>query len=214
MRMITRLAGGAAATAVVLALAPVPASAGGPTSVLLVSPSRGVATALYHSDSGYDTLLKLVGENPAADPAAPAGARGVPGTDAIVLTWMIHDVQPWRVDRVYVTAEGGPWIQTTTSMNGASLWDEQGVVHRTSDPNGLIALLQTMRLTGPADDSNRGVLAPQFQPSPQPASTPVTQAATEKEAAPIGWLWLVIGAAAGAALVVGFRPLVRRVRRN
>ena len=33
------------------------------------------------------------------------------------MTWLIHDVAVWRVDRVYLGDEGGPWIATQSDMN-------------------------------------------------------------------------------------------------
>lgn len=206
------------AAAVVLLLAPVPASAGGPTSVLLVSPNRQVAAALYNDDTAYTRLHQLLGESPVADPTAPP-LHGGPGTEAINVTWLMHDVWVWRVDRVFVNAVGGPWIETHIrnradyDMRDEGLPDlgKPGVLHRASSPGDLRALLGTMRLTGEDAVSNQGIQGRAEEPQPA-VSTPVATAAGEREPADLNWLWLLIGAGAGAVLAIGFRPLVRRIR--
>ena len=91
-----------------VALAP-PSSAGGPTSVLLVDPDNGRATALYSSDPRYQRLSDLLGamSSPASDGSAPtlAGGNWSPGSGGITVTWLMHDV-----------AVGG----STTSSSGAA----------------------------------------------------------------------------------------------
>jgi len=208
--MIPRIAGGAAAAALLLLAAPLPAVAGGPTSVLLVSPTRGVAAALYTSDSAYGQLRDLLGENPSQDKDAP-DLRGGPGTDALNVTWMIHDVTVWRVDRVFVDAEGGPWIETVRTMDGESPFESPGVVHRSSDPKELLGLLTTLRLVGPDAVSNQGL---KTEVAPVLNAPPVTNTASGSEPADVDWVWALAGAAAGAMLVVVLRPLVRRRRAN
>ncbi|HET9139627.1 hypothetical protein [Actinophytocola sp.] len=207
MRTIPRIAGGALVAALAILAAPVPAVAGGPTSVLLVSPARGVAAALYNDDTEYSQLLRLVGDSPVQDKDAP-GLQGGPGSDAVNLTWMIHDVQVWRVDRVFVDAPGGPWIETTVTMDGGSVWDKQGVLHR-GDAE-LVHLLTTMRLVGPEAASNQGIRPVAAAP---PAASPAVQnTARETEPAGVDWVWALAGVAAGAMLVVVLRPLVSRRR--
>src|ERR671931_11148 len=74
------------------------------------------AAALYATDEAYGRLERLLVENPSPDPAAP-DVHGGPGSDAINVTWLIHDVSVWRVDRVFTDAPGGPWIETIMSPN-------------------------------------------------------------------------------------------------
>jgi hypothetical protein len=217
MRRIVRVAGGALAAAAVLLVAPVPASAGGPTSVLLASPARQAAAALYYSDAAYHQLQQLLGENPTPAPGAPDMAGG-PGTSAINITWMIHDVQVWRVDRVFLNGEvavngdAGPWIVTHLMQEKGSLFDTPGVVHKASDPKALVDLLSGLKLLGEASPANQGVRAPAAG-TPPTVSQPVVTAASEREVADLNWLWLLIGAAAGAVVVIGARPLLVRGRR-
>jgi hypothetical protein len=210
MSRFARYTGGVAAAAMLMLLAPVSASAGGPTSVLLVSPARQATASLYHSDEAYERLTKLLGDNPQADPAAP-DLSGGPGSDAINVTWLIHDVQIWRVDRIFTDAKDGPWISTTLVPDGNSQFPDKGALHRASDPKELIALLSALRLLGsepvPAIQGPKPAAAE--APAVQPTAAPVS-----RQPADLNWLWLVIGVAAGATLVVGFRPLARRLRPN
>jgi hypothetical protein len=216
MRRLTRLTGGAVAAAVLVLVTPLPASAGGPTSVILVSPGRQVTASLYTTDEAYSRLDRLVGPSPAADPAAP-DLRGGPGSDAINVTWLIHDVQVWRVDRIFTDAPGGPWIETNlmdVGTGGGVALDKPGVMHRPSDGKELVALLSALRLLGDSPPGAfQGAKAPAVADQPavdrQAAATPA-----EPRVAQLDWLWLLVGGAAGMILAVGFRPLVRRLRPN
>lgn len=211
MRRFARYTGGVAAAAMLMLLAPLTASAGGPTSVLLVSPARQATASLYTTDEAYERLSRLVGENPTADPAAP-NLSGGPGSAAINVTWLVHDVQIWRVDRIFTDDKTGPWISTNIVPEGKSAFTDKGVLHKASDPKELLALLSALRLLGssPPVEAYQG-------PKPAAAESPVVAPAAapvSREPADLNWLWLVIGVAAGATLVVGFRPLVRRLRPN
>jgi hypothetical protein len=213
MRRFTRLVAVAAGAAALVLVVPVPASAGGPTSVLLVSPGRHATASLYTTDEAYARLLRMVGENPVADPAAP-DVHGGPGSDAINVTWLVHDVQIWRVDRVFTDAAGGPWIETVLLTEGGSAFEKPGVKHRATDPKELVALLSALKLLGESPPAAYdGAKAPVAKDQQQ-VSQPVATVAAERDVANIQWLWVLIGAAAGVVLVIGFRPLVRRLRPN
>lgn len=147
-----------------LLLPAVPAHAGGPTSVLLAAPGAS-ATGLYHTDPEYDELRRLVGIAP-ADGAATS-SRGDSRPEAadrigpyVTVTWLIHDVHVWRVDRIYYEAPGGPWIYTETDeLNQAAARE-----WRTSDdPDRLVRLLAELGLTG---SDRAGPVPP---PPPEPA---------------------------------------------
>lgn len=214
MRRFVRFAGGAVAAAAVLLIAPVPASAGGPTSVLLVSPGRQVATALYNSDAAYSRLEQVLGQGQTSDPAAPDLQAG-PGTSAINITWLAHDVSVWRVDRVVVDAAGGPWVMTSINRDGRSELEFPGIAHRPNDAKVLIDLLTGLKLLGEPTSPDQGVKAPlPAALSPPAVSQPVANVSAEREVADLNWLWLLVGGAAGAVLVIGLRPLARRLRRN
>lgn len=211
MRNFARYTGGVAVAAMLMLVAPLTASAGGPTSVLLVSPGRQATASLYTTDEAYERLLTLVGDNPMADPTAP-DMQGGPGSDAINVTWLVHDVQIWRVDRIFTDAKDGPWISTIMVPDGRSTFDQAGAVHRPTDSKELIALLSALRLLGstPVEAYQGPKAAPVDLPASQPAAaTPAPGTPPDR-----GWLWLVVGVAGGAVLAVGFRPLVRRLRPN
>ncbi|HEV8557732.1 MAG TPA: hypothetical protein VGR06_15215 [Actinophytocola sp.] len=200
------MAGGAVAAAVLVLAAPVPASAGGPTSVLIVSPGRQATASLYTTDEAYTRLEKLLGDNPTADPAAP-DLHGGPGTDAINVTWLAHDVWIWRVDRIFTDAPQGPWVETFMPTESGIDFSKPGVRHAPSDSDGLMTLLSALRLLGEPPPAYAGAKAPVTQQQPAPAATVSESAPPDR-----GWLWLVLGIAAGAVLVIGFRPLARRLR--
>ncbi|MFL6143350.1 MAG: hypothetical protein ACJ72N_15985 [Labedaea sp.] len=217
MGKIARLTGGAMAAAALILLAPLTASAGGPTSVLLVSPGRQATASLYTTDEAYGRLLSLLGEDPVADQGAP-NLTGGPGSDAINVTWLVHDVQIWRVDRIFTDAAGGPWIQTIMAQDGNPELDATGIVHRAVAGKELIALLSAMRLLGsspvPAFQGPKADVAAAAGASPAGSVTQAEPKAAEPKPAELNWLWLIVGAAAGATLVIGFRPVVRRLRAN
>ena len=177
------------------------AYAGGPTSVLVVNLSEQRATGLYHSDSGYDRLVAAVdaygtGTGSADRPRSISGSAG----ETIRLTWLIHDQQIWRIDRIHLTDGDGVWVQTVSDLAGsADPFDHPGVWHRPADARGLLAVLADV----PA--------------SPRPVISESTIAAAELPAAgePASWPsgLLVIGAGLiGLILGVGGTLLARRVR--
>jgi hypothetical protein len=178
------------------------AFAGGPTSVLLVDPGKGKTAALYNQDADYNALLDAVGQRPTLPlPAGTPDLHGGPGTSAINITWLTHDVQVWRIDHVFMTEEGGPWIETYES-NGVDFigFDQRGTVHRAANPQALKALLE----------SHLG--KPKVTAIPANAPVAVAPAAVVQTTG-LHWGSLVTGLAIGALLVVAFQ-LVRRARAN
>lgn len=141
--------------AAVAALLPVaaagPAAAGGPTSVLMSSPVLGRTSSLYTTDDGYQALADYVDAF-----ATGAGQAGEPTAHAvgneITLTWLIHDVSVWRVDRVYPDAMGGPWIATQEVLGDSTdIWSAPVRWHRSDQPKALMALLATHGLAEGSD---------------------------------------------------------------
>lgn len=185
------------ATASLMAAAPV-AWAGGPTSVLLVAPAEGRAAALYTTDQDYGRLLRALGEQPVADPKAP-DLHGGPGTAAINVTWLVHDVSVWRVDRVFVDVAGGPWVLTSLSFDGPQV-DAPGTVHRAGQPEVLLSLLGSLGLTDGAKAVRQpaGAQAAQAAPVAQPASAAQAQV-VQPARQPVA-LWLTGGLAGGVLL--------------
>ena len=207
--------------AVVAALLPVvaagPAAAGGPTSVLMSSPALGRTSSLYTADDGYQALADYVDAF-----GAGTGRTGEPTAHAIgnevTLTWLIHDVSVWRVDRVYPDAMGGPWIATQELLGGGSdIWSAPVRWHRSDQPKALMALLAAHGLTdgsaAPAAGSVGDVTAQQ-DVAQDPATTrtdDARSAPTSEPAAGRTVLALVVGLLAGAgATAAGATVLARR----
>ncbi|MEQ4208970.1 hypothetical protein [Actinopolymorpha sp. B9G3] len=125
-----------------LALGPGTAHAGGPTSVLVVSPQKGVTASAYHSDDEYALLSRALDESPVAQKGAPVDQVLGPGGSQTNVTWLVHDISIWRLDRILVDTEEGVWINTREAWEGDAVdLDGAGVWHRSPDPEGLLALL-------------------------------------------------------------------------
>ncbi|WP_205117815.1 hypothetical protein [Tenggerimyces flavus] len=127
-----------------LGFAALPAQAGGPTSVLLASPTLQKAAALYNAGGDYTRLADAVDLEGAvvADSKVPARLGIGPGSGAINLTWLMHDVWIWRVDRVQIEPDGKVWLNTTIADSGGNLAVEgDGVWHAAPQPKELVALL-------------------------------------------------------------------------
>lgn len=138
-----------------------PASAGGPTSVLLVVPGTGRTASLYTGAADYEALAGLVGafDTPGvAGTVDPSGTSHDVGT-GVTLTWLIHDVQAWRVDRVYLEADGGPWISTQIATDGSgTIWDIPPVWHTAASGKELAALLDRLGVSpDPRGDGNAAI---------------------------------------------------------
>ncbi|MGW6056361.1 hypothetical protein [Streptomyces sp. NPDC055189] len=218
------MAGLAAALALVVMGAP-RAVAGGPTSVLVVSPESGQSTALYVSDKEYGELERCLGEVGEGRREQPPGLSMSGDSRQINVTWMVHDVMPWRVDRAYPVVSGSKdgekaktvWIHTTTDVESMT-----GAWHKAKDPARLTALFKKLGVMGaPSDDGNQAI-APDSDgagSTPPSASTPTAgseQAASGRTDGTPGdggtdWWWAIPGAAAGAAGVLLLRgPLAER----
>ena len=167
------------------------AYAGGPTSVLLVNTDRARVHALYLTDAAYDRLAAAVGDADGASTPPPGVAEGV--KDVVKLTWLIHDVTVWRLDRVMLTRNDGIWIKTALKLPED---DDTARWHRAHDDQALTALL-----------SAAGLLGKQAQPpGDSPASTTPAVADGTSAAATVaapGRPILGIVAAGLGGLVVG-----------
>lgn len=208
MRLLRRLAALATALALTWFLAPA-AVAGGPTSALLISPESGESAALYHSDSEYELLSDLLEPAAAGRTARPPSLDEAMGTRQITVTWMVHDVQPWRVDRVYPGAGGGSvWIHRSTAMES-----QRGTWHEAADPVNLTKLFHELGLMGPktggGGGSGAGYPAPWARSSPSPDPEPEPAAAGAGSAD--GRWWAVPAVLAGTALGLALRPLATRL---
>jgi len=173
-------------TGTTLALA-TPAHAGGPTSVLVTDPASGRAAALYTSESAYQDLDRLL-----ADVSPLDGEPSDLGSHVVNVTWMAHDVSPWRTQQLWVDAAGGPVLATYGGDFGSQ--PDRVTWARVGEGNLLLATLDELFIPNAV-----GATAP--APAPVVHERVVTETAWWSLA---GWRWLVLGllVGAGAALLV------------
>jgi hypothetical protein len=227
---LASLAGALAVALAVMVWGASSASAGGPTSVLVASPESGESAALYYSDKEYGELQQLLGPSGTGTKDAPP-QRELGGDRMINVTWLAHDIWPWRMDRVFPGASGSGsgsvWIHTAAdvpnSMNG--YW------HRAAHPGQLRALLKKLGVMGKGrNDGYTGIFpAPWEQATPSATAEPNAGTTPERAAGTTAvrvgsagsqdgtdwwsnWWWTLPGAAAGAALALVLRPFVGRGR--
>ncbi|MEU6826756.1 hypothetical protein ABZ921_39650 [Streptomyces atriruber] len=196
------------ATALVVLTAP-QAAAGGPTSVLLVSPESTESASLYCSDKEYAELESWLapsssGRKPGEEPPGLDVSRG---SRQINVTWMAHDVLPWRVDRVYAPQSGKKkdadvWVHRSTDIESLN-----GDWHRAAEPGRLLSLFKELGLLGKASDRGSPGIAPQSQVTPELSGSGTggdenRLLAVEGGGGPGGtgtdWWWAIPGAGVGA----------------
>ncbi|MEU4009666.1 hypothetical protein [Streptomyces pseudogriseolus] len=215
---VRRLTAAAAALTAALALivwAASPASAGGPTSVLVVSPESQETASAYCSDKAYSELERLLGPVGKGTRERPPEAVSASARQFNV-TWLVHDVTPWRVDRVFMAEAGqDAWIHTAERFNESP----NGLWHRAEDPTHLYKVLYSLGVMG---ERTSAVSAPGIYPAPwetEQAGSGEDQAAdataSETRAAQAGdggtdWWWAAPGLAAGAVLALVLRPYALR----
>jgi hypothetical protein len=148
------------------------AYAGGPTSVLLVDPSAGRAAALYHSSPDYQRLVDAINAYSSDLGSVDRPASVAENTsDAYRLTWLIHDMTIWRLDRIYRTADDGLWLQTVADESGGDPFAQPGRWHRVVNPEAVTAVLTSAGLTeqpvpqAPAADDSAGPTATSTVPA-------------------------------------------------
>lgn len=156
-----------------------PAGAGGPTSVLLTDPATGEAAALYYSDDAYAELDRLLAGGERLD-GEPSGL----GASALNVTWLVHDVEPWRTQQLYLDAEGGPVVRT----------DDAGWT-RPAEGKALQHLVEGV-LAGSGVAVTTATAA---APDPVVTERVVTETAWWSLT---GWRWLVPGVLLGAGAVL------------
>ncbi len=216
VRRLTRWA--ARCTALIALLVPAllvapSAVAGGPTSVLLAQPESTETAALYGTDKEYGQLSRLLG--PAkGEPEKPPGVdMATGGSRQINVTWLLHDVTPWRVDRVHAATEKGEplWIHTSTRLTAGRLDLSRGVWHRAERPDELRALLTRLGVMGKSS-ADRGDAVPwpaeshggEEETAAVPVSSPASTASPASDAS-TGWWWALPGMIAGATLALLLR---------
>jgi hypothetical protein len=191
------------------------ASAGGPTSVLLANPQNRHAAALYVTDGAYQKLVSTVGP----ELGSTTRPSAVPhDSEVIRLTWLIHDQQIWRIDRVYLTAGDGIWIETMLSRDAGDVLAQPGNWHRAAEPAGLTTVLRHVGVlsTGAARAADPKPATSPAGAAEAPAAVtqaPATQGDTSSSS---GSPWLAMATGIGGLLVgaTGSIVLLRRTSRR
>ena len=179
------------------------AHAGGPTSVLITQPATGEATALYYSAGAYADLERLLAGSGAKDPASEPSVGS--GGTLYNLTWMIHDVQPWRTDTVQITRDGAAYVTTTFVSESESTLGGEASWREVAQPKALAALLEQVFSGVAAKAAPLPAMAD--EPLTEPAAAPATP--DERWVSLAGWRWVVPGALGG--LLLGLVASRRRV---
>jgi hypothetical protein len=201
-----------------------PALAGGPTSVLVVSPESRETASLYYSDAEYGELERLLGPPDKGTRNKPPEA-GPAAVRLVNVSWMVHDVAPWRVDRIFLgSIEKDVWIHTAANLPETP----NGVWHRAEHPSDLHKLLYELgvmgHMTGTGSASNIYPAPWETEAADSTAGSGTSGSGTEQGAAAdstaratsgagdgTGWWWAVPGVVAGAALALVLRPYVTRL---
>ena len=136
----------------------------------------------------------------AARSRVPATRSG-PG---ITVTWLVHDVEPWRVDRIYLGGKDGPWISTQVSdFSGPHLGQPCAV----APPGGRRSSRRPARRPGTGHQGVEGHLLRRRRrrtpPHPERQRRPEPAAVQPKSAAPSGQAWYVSAGWAIGGLVAG-----------
>lgn len=207
MRRTVTLAA-ALVTALLLVVAP-PASAGGPTSVLVVNYSGNRAAGALTGGAAYAALAEALDVY-----NQPTGASSPPASfmeASVRLTWMIHDVTPWRIDALVVDGDD-VWVETVMDTDaGKSLFETRAIRHRAADAALLLSTLRELGVYGApataADGASRRAAvdaADAATPAGQPATTAQgTTSPSAPSSLPGAVPWWASAAAAALTLGLG-----------
>ena len=181
-----------------------PAGAGGPTSALLSVPGEGKTASLYYTDPEYTPSPTWSGSR-AQTGTGTVDKSGLGHEDGpgVTVTWLIHDVTPWRVDHIYLEGKDAPWIATQISVEAGMIWDSPVVWHQPASPNELVALLDQLGVGEAARNAGAftGVAGDTLPPPAELAPAPEESAPAEASAL-AGLRWGLGGLAAGILLTV------------
>lgn len=168
--------------------------AGGPTSVLITQPGAS-AGALYYDDAAYDALLTLLPSEETRGTSEPPGAGGADYN----LTWMVHDVMPWRFDRVHVARDGTAWVSTTFTEGAVGGWEP-------SKGGAELAGILAGAVGDPTAPEVVSIAPEVTTPTPATPTSPSQAEASASWVSLSGWRWVVPGVVLGLlAGVVGAR---------
>ncbi|WP_328749860.1 hypothetical protein OHT57_30985 [Streptomyces sp. NBC_00285] len=181
--------------------------------MLVVSPESGETASLYYSDKEFGELQRLL-DIPGAGTWAKPPEATLAAARQINVTWMLHDVSPWRMDQVFPLPDTDHvWIRTNNlpeSVN--SHW------YQPKDAARIRALLDDLGVMGKVYGGGGAVFPTSGQESGSGAGAVHTEAAkTSARLGPsatagdgAGWWWALPGLAAGAVLALALRPFALR----
>ncbi|WP_327401794.1 hypothetical protein OG194_17560 [Streptomyces sp. NBC_01288] len=198
------------------------AAAGGPTSVLVTSPASGQAKALYYSDEQYGKLQQLLGPEGKGTRDKPPEAD-LAHARQINVTWLAHDISPWRIDRVFPVESRPQAVWIHTAADASENTNLNGYWHRAGQPAQLRALLKKLGVMGKGTgDGYSGIFPAPWQSTEPATAAPDTDTGTGTGTTTVqvslpdkghgtDWWWAIPGAAAGAVLALVLRPFVARL---
>ncbi|MGW6904564.1 hypothetical protein [Streptomyces sp. NPDC054940] len=170
--------------------------------MLLVSPESTQTASLYYSDKEYSELGRLLGAEGTGTRDKPPEAD-LTAARQVNVTWLIHDVTPWRLDRVFPVDDGRDvWIHTAANLERTT----NGTWHRADHPTQLRALLKKLGLMGQASAGGSAAIFPQATEAADASPGPPTRSGDGTD-----WWWALPGAAAGAVLALVLRPYAARL---
>ncbi|WP_328424360.1 hypothetical protein [Streptomyces sp. NBC_00443] len=221
------MTGALAAALALLLWGAAPATAGGSTSVFLASPESRETASLYYSDEEYGELDRLLGPGGSGTRDKPPEAD-LMASHQVSVTWMAHDVTPWRLDRVYEMDDGrNVWIHTAVGRNQPT----NGTWHRAEQPAQLRTLFKDLGLMSKTSAWGSAAAAPPESEAPEEGvgaqhssgAATATDSPDTATAVPLAqstgsgggtdWWWALPGAAAGAVLALVLRPFATRLPR-
>lgn len=212
----TALLGAAAAVAAVTLVAG-QASAGGPTSVLIVNPTTGAASGIYVTDSDYELLQAALDPRPEKTQESANLAAG-PGTSAINVTWLAHDVSVWRIDHVRLDLDGEIWVQTRSPAGPEPGVLTGGQWHVASGPKTLVDIMWRHGIIGDdaagAATDQAAAVAADGDTAGTIADHDAARKSVDDGVLPAGWWWALPGAVVGVALSSLRRPALAWLSRR
>lgn len=206
MRLTVRILAMSITAVMASAWLALPATAGGPTSVIVVNPLTGDTGSLYASDDDYNVLHEALGPGgKSADAEPPSLGEGPGNPSTINVTWLVHDVSVWRVDRVNVHEDGTIWVRTYDALSADAPgidWEAlQQDWHRAADSDTVLAVLDRIGVLNRSDVRDQAV--GQNFGSDEAAAAPAGGSAAALESEPTSpWWWALPAAVLG--LVIGF----------
>lgn len=167
------------------------AVAGGPTSVLLVNYETGRSAAVLNGSAAYAELQSILGDEKLPTSAKPPAGMRESGNATVRMVWLIHDVNPWRVDHVYVQGKD-VWVETFLDVTGSDPYARTPIWHQPTRGADLTEALTTLGVVGTG--TSAGGSASGVAEVANDAATDPAQVAASTTGAP-WWLAAVLGAA-------------------